>query len=220
MDFVLGTAVAKRLGNVFDCLTSSQTKLDRVPRTSKLAGPFGNGFTNPQQVNRLGCSKVVSLFRRGRPSNISGFVTLVVVDPIQRRVGGRVPHVVVERHKIIFPSIANRDAAPSPKIKFFVLCVVASVFHSVPSAVRSCVSFAMNQMGLACLLSLIASARGGFFTSQFAGPHNGCRSTITGAFPEYQGFSVTVGATLGALYNNQPSKSLSGQVYKGRHNGF
>jgi hypothetical protein len=25
---------------------------------------------------------------------------------------------------------------------------------------------------------------------------------------------------LGALYNNQPSKSLSGQVYKGRHNGF
>jgi hypothetical protein len=78
----------------------------------------------------------------------------------------------------------------------------------------------MNQMGLACLLSLIASARGGFFTSQFAGPHNGCRSTITGAFPEYQGFSVTVGATLGALYNNQSSKSLSGQVYKGRHNGF
>jgi len=220
MDLVLGTAIAKRFGDMFNCLASSQTKLDRVPRTSKFTSPFSNGFTDPQQVNRLRCSKIVRLFRRGRPSNISGFVASVVVDPIQRRVGGRVPHVAVERHKIILPSIANRDAAPAPKMKSFVFCVVASVFHSVPSAVCSSVSFAVNQMGFACLLPLIASTRGGLFSSQFAAPHNGRRSTVANALPEYQGFSVTVGTTFGTLYNNQSSKSLSGQVYEGRHDGF
>ena len=79
---------------------------------------------------------VSGLLCAGRPLAILRRVGSVVVDPLQGKPFGALPHVVPESGEVLAPTIAHRDAARPVPLVGMVVRVVAAVAHLHPCLVE------------------------------------------------------------------------------------
>jgi type IV secretory pathway TrbD component len=198
---------AKYCGNVLKSLPTSHTELYGVSRAPKLFSPTAKGQSGIAQSVLFGCSKILTLFNRGCPANVSGFVSFSWVNAVYGGAIRRVAHILVKSRKIVFPFIADRNTSTAPQIKSVGVRVVATVFHRDPSVIRPALTFSMSKTGFTKLLSMETAARSCNSRSQFVTPYQRSSSTVTKAFPSYDWSFVSVQPIFTSFLHNQASKT-------------
>jgi hypothetical protein len=92
-------------------------------------------------------ASIPRLLATSGPSDISGFVSSVVVDPIHGVFGaGLGSDVVVERLEVVQPFIADGDAAPAVVLPRFLAGVKATCLHADPGVPLRTSRFAVREV--------------------------------------------------------------------------
>ena len=78
---------------------------------------------------------ILCLIAQGRPLAILRGVSLVVIDPLQGEPRRASTHVEVKGYEVIFPSVANRDAATAVVFIILVRRSAAPILHVHPSLI-------------------------------------------------------------------------------------
>ena len=110
-------------------------------------------------------ASVFHLCAWGRPANVAGEVSFVVVDPVEGVAGWTLTNIGEKLGKV-FPAFADLDAARSVDLVFFNVGVVAPTAHGFPSPVER-VHFPIS--GEAVGASYAAAGSGAALLQTFAG---------------------------------------------------
>lgn len=126
----------RRKGSLNRPVTNVDPASKRGFRYANAFRPFGDGHrvTVERQVSNV--SGVVVLLSAGCPSAVAGFVSSIVVDPIQRMVRGRgIAHVLVKGSERVEPPFADSDSPPAIVRVLRVVLSRAPGLHGFPGNV-------------------------------------------------------------------------------------
>jgi hypothetical protein len=116
-------------------LAFQQERTEPWLANAKLCGPISYAHRSPIVGNEMAVPLIACLFLFGSPPAVLWRVPGVVVDALNRMLGGRArPHIGVEFIKLT-PSRTNGNSAPAVMPVGFVPSVLASLLHVMPDHV-------------------------------------------------------------------------------------
>jgi hypothetical protein len=202
-------SVPKRRGDLLHGLTAAQPELYCVSTAPKNRGPLRKRFVFAAEFVPVCSPKVVGLFNWRCPSDVSRFISAVIVYTINGFPRGRFAHVFKERFKTVQPLIANLYAASAPKVISSALRVVAAIFHGCPCRVGSAFPKSVCTKLIGNLFIVKTSTGSGSAAAEFVCSHKSSFPAVTYALPASHWATVSVGSTFSSAMNNQTTKSLA-----------
>lgn len=146
-----------------------------------------NSIDNDPTISR----SITGLSLTGRPMTVGGLVIPIIVSSIKRKFLGRsFPHIRKKVLKAGVPTLAYLNASSSITVKFWVVGIITSLFHTRPNPPLRFLTFAMKartgkcigpENNGCCLTSETATAKRCF--SDISGGGDCGTSAITLTFP-------------------------------------
>ena len=173
-----------RLGqSTFDRPAASKARYEGSLVPSKLPLPLANGLRATVERHSVAYSAIVLLLGACGPATVLFAVGSVVVDPVDLCPGGRVTHVLVERHDGISPSVTDRDAAATVVGVSFVRGIATPLYHVLPYSIDGIAGQTVGEVTSSQGNHLLASTTSRLARGQGSLMHDSFFSTGTDAKP-------------------------------------
>ena len=215
----MASLLIDRLGN---CSFFRPVHLESVRNKTGIASesssPLSQGHGDPFVGYKFTSAGVVLLLLYRCPPAIFRRVVAIVVDAVNRVIGGRFfAHIRKKVRKGIYPFITDSNTPASVIMKTFVIFVATAVFHAHPNRVKMMISKAMSRNYFSKLFFGQATTRKNLFCFEVTGASN--RFTATSTNTEPTDFTVLVSGN--RRNSDKSAEYFTGNVYSvtvGRYN--
>lgn len=212
--------IAQSGGNRSKRLPTAKAQFYGIAATTPKPCPLSDGSRITVEREMTGGAQVVRLLNRCRPSNISGFIPKLVVDPVKRRAYGGFSHVGEKSAEICTPLIANGDSSPTPQPELWGSRVVASIFHVRPSHIGTGSAKAVSCHDVPDDIGMQAATGSHTALDQFGRTRQCFRAAVTNAYPSPTLVTPRAHKSITFSDNDESAKSAAGQVKRIAHRGL
>lgn len=199
----------------FRCPAVIQPFLNKLFVAAKVVAPLSGRHCEAVAFNNNIASLVVRLRGPARPLDIAGFISSVVVNPVNRVIGGWSWADML--NKVSVPVLSTKRfmqsyASAAVMFEIFIVRVIAPLSYRAPDHMLKGVGVSMCFIEHACRFFPKAAAANGFPRVKAFGQNVFACPAVTGAGPHCSSSIIWRSAN-----SKQPSKSMVRDILKNRH---